>query len=95
MSSETLHLEVSVATSTSQTMKNNATEIEEKVKLLQTQINDFVGTHWMGNAAVQFQTEFDTWFSKALAEAGELKELTGRLDREIANWQEAASGLAG
>ena len=95
MSSSTLHLETDVARSTATTMKNNAGEIETLIKQLQTQINDFVGTNWQGNAAVQFQTEFDTWFQKITTEAGELTTLAGKLETEIQNWEAAAAALGG
>jgi len=95
MSSSTLHLETDVGRQTATTMKNNAQEIETLTKQLQTQINDFVGTNWQGNAAVQFQTEFDTWFNKVTAEAGELTALADKLDTEIQNWEAAAAALGG
>ncbi len=95
MSSQTLHLEPDVARATVKQMKTNAEEIQNLTKQLQTQINDFVGTNWQGNAAVQFQTEFDTWFQKVTQETGELSTLSDTLEKEIQNWEAAASQLGG
>ncbi len=95
MSSQTLHLEPDVARQTAAALKTNAQDIESLVKKLQTQINDFVGTNWQGNAAVQFQTEFDTWFTKISQETTDLSTLSDTLEKEIQNWEAAASSLGG
>ena len=95
MSGQTLHLEPDVARATVQKMKTNAEEIQTLSKQLQTQINDFVGTNWQGNAAIQFQTEFDGWFQKVSAEATALTTLSDTLETEIQNWEAAAAQLGG
>jgi len=95
MSSQTLHLEPEIGRQTATAMKTNAGDIDTLAKQLQAQINDFVGTNWMGNAAVQFQTEFDTWFQKVLNETTELTALADKLTQEIQSWEAAASGLGG
>ena len=95
MSDQTLHLDTGIANSTVTTMKDNATQIEDLTKQLQAKINDFVGSSWQGNAAVQFQTEFDTWFQKVSADASELSTLADKLSTEIQNWEAAAAQLGG
>ena len=95
MTGQTLHLEPDIGKTTATAMKTNAGDIDTLAKQLQAQINDFVGTNWMGNAAVQFQTEFDTWFQKVSTETGELTALADKLIQEIQNWEAAASALGG
>ena len=95
MSDQTLHLDIGIANTTVTTMKDNATQIEDLTKQLQAKINDFVGTNWQGNAAVQFQTEFDTWFNKVTVDTGELTSLADKLSTEIQNWEAAAAQLGG
>ena len=95
MSSQTLHLETEIGRTTATAMTTNAGDIDTLTGQLQAQINDFVGTHWMGQAAVQFQTEFDTWIKKMTAETAELTALAEKLTQEIQNWEAAASALGG
>ena len=60
---------------------------------IKAKVNDFTSSHWQGNSAVLFATEFQEWWSLANTQISELKNLASRMATEISNWEAAAAKL--
>lgn len=65
--------------------------IETEVNNLKTRVSSLVGAEWQGQAALQFQGEFDTWANQLQTYLETLSNLHSRLETEIQNWEAVAS----
>lgn len=80
----------STSTLISTTCSNLGTELNN----LRNNVNSLVGAAWIGQSANQFQGEFDQWATTLQNIINELEVMKGRLDMEIAQWEETASAFA-
>jgi uncharacterized protein YukE len=60
---------------------------------LASEVNQVVGSAWIGNSASEFQQGFDQLRTQLNRQLEVLADLTANLEAEIAQWQEVASRL--
>ncbi len=88
----TLHMNTDQARSTAAAMRQAAQEMQAVFN----RVNSAVGaleSQWQGNSASQFQAEYNAWRQRVQPSMNQLQELTARLQREIAQWEQAAAQL--
>jgi WXG100 family type VII secretion target len=87
----TLHFNTAAGRDTAAAMVTARNNIEGDLNNLRTRVSSLVGSEWQGQAAIQFQNEFDTWATQLLTYIETLTNLQTRLDGEIQNWEAVAS----
>lgn len=75
--------------------KSSCTNIRELAVNALNQCNNTVGSSFISPGATEFQTLMQEWKQKVDALCNEWETLDNRLSREIAEWVEMASKLAG
>ena len=87
----TLHFDTDAGKMTSTQINNSCSELNTQLNTLTQRVNSMVGAEWMGNSATMFQSEFQNWSQQLQQCVQQLEALRQRLDREIAEWEQAAS----
>lgn len=64
-----------------------------EINSLTAQVNQVVGSAWVGNAATEFQQTYDTLRSQITQQLETLEQLAQVLQGEIAQWQETAARM--
>jgi WXG100 family type VII secretion target len=90
----TLHFDTDAGRMTSSTINTSSTNIQTELTNLTNRVNSMVGAEWQGNSAQIFQQEFQAWSGQLRNCMDALTQLRDRLDREINDWETAASTLA-
>jgi uncharacterized protein YukE len=60
---------------------------------LTSQVNQTVGTAWVGNSATEFQQQYEQLRSQIQQQLDALETLAGALQNEIAQWQEMSARM--
>jgi len=60
---------------------------------LTNQINQTVGTAWVGNSASEFQQNYETLRNQITQQLEALAELAQKLQTEIAQWEDMAARM--
>lgn len=89
----TLHFDTDAGRVTSSQIGNGVNELQGQLNALSQRVNGMVGSEWIGNSATQFQGEFQNWAQQLQNCMQQLETLRQRLDREIAEWEQAAGAL--
>lgn len=90
-----LRMNVPEAQSTSSAIRNSVTQLQAELTTLNSRVTSMVGSEWQSNAATQFGQQFQEWQTQVKTLLDKMEELRGRLDREIAEWQEMSARLSG
>jgi WXG100 family type VII secretion target len=89
----TLHFDTDAGRNTSSLIRTTISNLQSELNTLQQRVNGMVGAEWQGNSAQQFQGEFQNWSEQLRNTISQLETIQQRLDREIAEWEQAASTL--
>ncbi len=90
----TLHLEVGVARSVEQTLKNTRTNLETLISQADKAVNQLRSGAWQGKSAQDFYARFDEWKAQTQRLLQELEVLTTAFSKEISEWEAAAQSLS-
>ena len=60
---------------------------------LTSQVNQTVGSAWVGNSATEFQQQYEQLRSQIQQQLDALETLAGALQNEIAQWQEMSARM--
>lgn len=89
----TLHMNVESVQSAKSKMLSEREAMLAELNALASQVNQVVGSAWIGHSANEFQQGFDQLRTQLNRQLEVLSELTANLEAEIAQWQEVASRL--
>ena len=89
----TLHMNVESVQSAKSKMLSEREAMLAELNTLASQVNQVVGSAWVGNSANEFQQGFDQLRTQLNRQLEVLSDLTANLEAEIAQWQEVASRL--
>ncbi len=89
----TLHLEVGVARSVEQTLKNTHSNIETLIQQADKAVEQLRSGAWQGKSAQEFYARFDEWKNQCRRMLSELQTLTSNFSKEITEWEQAAQSL--
>jgi len=64
-----------------------------EINSLTAQVNQVIGSAWVGNAATEFQQTYESLRSQITQQLETLEQLAQALQGEIAQWQETASRM--
>lgn len=87
----TLHFDTDAGRQTSNLIATTCSNLQSELNNLGQRVNGMVGSEWMGNSAVEFQSEYQTWGQQLQNLVEQLQTLRQRLDAEIAEWETTAS----
>lgn len=88
-----LHMDVETVQATRAKMVSEKEIILAHLTSLTGQINQTVGTAWIGSAATEFQQGYETLRSQIAQQLGVLGQLADALNVEITQWQDMAARL--
>lgn len=89
----TLHMEVEAAQGTQQKMVSQKEAMVNELATLTGQINQTVGSAWIGNSATEFQQQYDTLRGQITQQLEALGQLAQAMQTEIAQWQEMSARM--
>ncbi len=88
-----LHMEVETVQAAQSKMVSGKEALLNHLAALTGQINQTVGSAWIGSAASEFQQGYETLRSQLNQQLETLGQLATALNTEISQWQEMASRL--
>jgi len=88
-----LHMDVETVESTHAKMRSSKEYILGELTTLNNQINQTIGTNWIGNSANEFQQNYDQFRSALTQQLDALDQLTQALQSEIQQWQEMSARM--
>ncbi|OGO10483.1 MAG: hypothetical protein A3K46_02720 [Chloroflexi bacterium RBG_13_60_9] len=62
-------------------------EIESTVKNLNNNVKDAVGKEWVGNAATDFEKEYEEFYRQVKKQTETMDDLSERMRLEIVEWE--------
>ncbi len=86
----TLHMDVETVQGAQSKMLQ---EKEAMLGELTSQVNQTVGSAWVGNSATEFQQKYEQLRSQIQQQLDALETLAGALQSEIAQWQEMSTRM--
>jgi len=86
-------MEVEAVQGTQQKMVSQKEAMVNELATLTGQINQTVGSAWIGNSASEFQQQYDTLRGQIAQQLEALGTLAQALQTEIAQWQEMAAKM--
>jgi uncharacterized protein YukE len=89
----TLHMEVEAAQGTQQKMVSQKEAMLNELATLTGQVNQTVGSAWIGNSATEFQQQYDQLRGQITQQLEALGQLAQTLQGEIAQWQEMSARM--
>lgn len=89
----TLHMEVEAVQGTQQKMVSQKEAMVNELATLTSQVNQTVGSAWIGNSATEFQQQYDALRGQITQQLESLGQLSQALQTEIAQWQEMAQAM--
>lgn len=91
----TLHFNTEAGRQMAAALATARGNVETELNSLNGRIGSFVGAEWQGQAAMQFQMEFETWANNLRTQLQTLSDLQNRLNAEIAAWEQVGSSFSG
>jgi len=88
-----LHMDVETVEGTHAKMRSSKEYILGELTTLNNQINQTIGTNWIGNSANEFQQNYDQFRSALTQHLDALEQLTQALQSEIQQWQEMSARM--
>ena len=89
----TLHMDVESVQSAQAKMIQGKEAMLGELTSLTSQINQTVGSAWIGNSANEFQGQFDNLRGQITSQLDQLETMASSLQTEIAQWQEMANRM--
>jgi len=90
----TLHMDVEAARTVHTNIVNSHTEVTTHVSTMTTQVQNLVGSLWMGNSASEFLSEYESWRTSTNQLLDALNTMASRLQNEITEWETMAQNLS-
>lgn len=88
-----LHMDVEAVESTQAKMRSAKENLLGELTALNSQVNQTIGTNWIGNSANEFQQNYDQFRSTLTQQLDALEQLTQALQSEIQQWQEMSARM--
>lgn len=89
----TLHMDVESVQSAQSKMLQEKEAMLGELTSLTSQVNQTVGSAWIGNSATEFQQTYEQLRSQITQQLDALETLAGALQNEIAQWQEMSARM--
>ena len=89
----TLHMDVESVQGAQSKMLQEKEAMLGELTSLTSQINQTVGSAWVGNSATEFQQQYERLRSQIQQQLDALETLAGALQNEIAQWQEMSARM--
>lgn len=89
----TLHMDVESAQSAQQKMVSEKEAMLNELTALTNQINQTVGTAWIGNSATEFQQGYEQLRGQIIQQLDALGQMAQTLQTEITQWQDMAARM--
>jgi len=89
----TLHMDVESVQGAQSKMLQEKEAMLGELTSLTSQINQTVGSAWVGNSATEFQQQYEQLRSQIQQQLDALETLAGALQNEIAQWQEMSARM--
>ena len=89
----TLHMDVESVQGAQSKMVQEKEAMLGELTSLTSQINQTVGSAWVGNSATEFQQQYEQLRSQIQQQLDALETLAGALQNEIAQWQEMSARM--
>lgn len=85
--SNTMQMDKDLANGTVTTMQTVIDELSSARDTMNSNVNNLVGTSWVGNAATEFERVYGEWGGKMTGIIDELETLKNTLKTEIESWE--------
>jgi uncharacterized protein YukE len=89
----TLHMDVETVQSAQAKMISEKEAMLNELTSLTSQINQTVGTAWIGNSATEFQQGYEQLRTQIVQQMDALGQMAQALQTEIAQWQEMSARM--
>ena len=89
----TLHMDVESVQGAQSKMLQEKEAMLGELTSLTNQINQTVGSAWIGNSATEYQQQYEQLRSQINTQLDALETLAGALQNEIAQWQEMSARM--
>jgi len=89
----TLHMDVESVQGAQSKMLQEKEAMLGELTSLTSQVNQTVGSAWVGNSATEFQQQYEQLRSQIQQQLDALETLAGALQNEIAQWQEMSARM--
>lgn len=91
----TLHMDIEAVQGTLSKIRAEREAMINELSTVTNQVNQTVGTSWVGNSATEFQQSYEQLRSQITQQMEALEQLAQNLQTEITQWQETAARLGG
>lgn len=88
-----LHMDVESVQATQAKMLSQKENLLNELTGITNQLNQTIGSAWIGNSANEFQQSYETWRGQITQQLETLGQLAQALQTEIGEWQDMASRL--
>lgn len=88
-----LRMEVETVQGTQQKMVSQKEAMVNELATLTGQVNQTVGSAWIGGSSTEFQQQYDTLRGQITQQLDALGQLAQAMQAEIAQWQEMAARM--
>ncbi len=89
----TLHMDVETVQSAQAKMVSEKEAMLNELTTLTSQVNQTVGSAWIGNSATEFQQGYDQLRGQIVQQLDALGQMAQALQTEITQWQEMAARM--
>jgi WXG100 family type VII secretion target len=89
----TLHMDVESVRAAQSKMLSEKEAMLGELTSLTGQINNTVGSTWIGNSATEFQQQYEQLSSQITTQLETLEELANALQNEITQWEEMSARM--
>lgn len=88
-----LHMETEAVQATQAKIRSQKEKFDTALASITNQMNQTIGSTWVGNSATEFLTQYDTLRGQLSQQLAELDLLAQSLQNEINQWQDMAARL--
>ena len=89
----TLKMDIAAAMAVKAKIDNSSEEIQNRWRILNQRMDEFIQMDWKGDSSRQFHDIFKQFLEIEFIRLQELMQLSTKLESEIAQWQETGAGL--
>jgi uncharacterized protein YukE len=89
----TLHMDVESVQGAQSKMLQEKEAMLGELTSLSNQVNQTVGSAWVGNSATEFQQQYEQLRAQIVQQLDALETLASALQNEIAQWQEMSARM--
>ena len=87
----TLHMEVQTVLAAQSKIEAEKEAILSELNTLTNQVNQMIGSDWIGNSALEFKQAFQLLRSQFLVQLDYMESMAKTLQVEITQWQDMAA----